>query len=187
MKYIIKSASPLKQLFTLFIAITMLGACSTNNNAVYHNEFTFSDITSYSIYNRNSEFTDIQSLSDTRRNSIEIAIEKHMERLDFNYKDPENSDIIVTYHILKKDSDYKLYNKAVLFCQQCLQASHWKQGEDKFKVEKGSLIIDLIDPVRKRSVWRSVQPLIFKDKDNSQEINEKISQAVHDMLSQYPK
>lgn len=173
--------------FIIVIFLTLsLAACSTNNNAVYHNEFNFAAVESYSIYHRNSAFTETQNLADSRRNSIEIAIEKHMEQRNFNYKGPESADIIVTYHVVDKPSDYKLYNKLVLFCQQCIRASNWQQGKDKFKIEKDSLIIDLVNPDRKRSVWRSIQALNIDDKDNSEEVNEKIYQAVHDMLIQYP-
>jgi hypothetical protein len=177
--------------FKHFIIVTFLvlslAACSSSNNAIYHNKFNFAAVKSYSIYHRDSDFTDTQSLSDTRRNSIEIAIEKHMEQRGFNYLPPESADIIVTYHSVNKASDFKRYNKAVLFCQQCIQASNWHQGSDKLTISKSSLVIDLIDPKRKRSVWRSIQPLKIDDKDNSQEVNEKIYQAVHDMLVQYPK
>jgi hypothetical protein len=173
-------------LLSSFLTI-YLSACSSNNNALYHNDFDFSAVKTYSMYSRNSEFSDTQSLTDTLRNSIEIAIENHMEKHDFFYNDAESSDLIVTYHVVDKTSDYKDYNKAVLFCQQCLIASNWQQGKDKFRLAKDSLIIDLIDPKRKRSVWRSIQPLKIKDKDNSIEVNEKIYQAVYDMLIQYPK
>ncbi|GAA0813558.1 hypothetical protein GCM10009111_09120 [Colwellia asteriadis] len=167
--------------------ILLFTACSTSDNAIFHTQFNFSAVTSYSIYHRNSDFTDTQNLADTRRNSIEIAIEKSMERRNFHYTKPEDADIVVTYHMIKNPSDYKRYNKAVLFCQQCLQANNWHQGSDRLTVKVNSLIIDLVDPNRRRSVWRSIQPLNIKDKDNSQEINEKIQQAVNDMLVQYPK
>ena len=173
-------------LFAVFI-MTYLSACSTSNNAIYHNKFNFDAVESYSIYHRNSHFTDTQSLSDTRRNSIEITIEKHMEQAGFIYLPPKSSDIIITYHLVNKDSDFKRYNKAVLFCQQCIQASNWLKGSDKLTIFKSSLVIDLVDPKRKRSVWRSIQPLKIDDKDNSQEVNEKIYQAVHNMLVQYPR
>ena len=168
------------------LTITLLAACSTSDNAIYHADFNFSSVSSYSIYERNSDFTDNQNLSDTRRNSIEIAIEKNMAKQSMQYRAPEEADVIVTYHVVHMASDYKRYNKSVLFCQQCLQANNWHRGSDKLKISQDSLIIDLIDPKRSRSVWRSIQPLKIEPKDNSQEVNEKIQQAVNAMLNQLP-
>lgn len=66
----------------LFIFIC---ACSSVKKAgvVYHDNFDFSTVKSYSLYDRNSPFTETQSLLDTRRNVIEIAIERTMASKKF--------------------------------------------------------------------------------------------------------
>ena len=175
-----------KRFFIVFVLV-LISACSTSDNAIYHSGFNFSLVNSYSFYERNSDFDDHQNLSDSQRNRIELAIEKGMANEKLQYKELDKADIIVTYHLVNKASDYKNYNKAVLFCQQCLQANNWRKGSHKLKVTRNSLIIDLIDPQRSRSVWRSIQSLQFKPKDNSQEVNKKIQEAVNEMLIQLPK
>ncbi|MCW8833992.1 MAG: DUF4136 domain-containing protein, partial [Colwellia sp.] len=174
----------------VFSLLFFLNACSSNDSAgvVYHDRFDFSTVKNYSLYDRNSAFTDTQSLLDSRRNAIEIAIERTMAKNNFSYAELEQADIIVTYHILNgKKSDYSNYNKVVHFCQHCLRATAWKTGNKYSTAVHGSLILDLIDPKKKRSVWRSVYPLALKEKDNSAETNDKINQAVAVMLAQYPK
>ena len=159
-----------------------------SNGVIYHNQFDFSQVKTYGFYPLDSEFTEVQSLSYNLRNSIEIAIEKTMEKQAFSYAEIDSADILVTYHLLTgKSRDYSRYNKAVLFCQHCLKANTWHQSDNAVKLSKGSLIIDLVDPKKNRSVWRSAQPLSIKDKDNSREVNQKIQQAVQFMLSQYPQ
>ncbi len=173
----------------VLLIFLFLGACSSSpsNDAIYYKKFNFSNVQSYSIYPRNSEFTETQNISDSQRNGIEIAIEKAMDHQNFQYAPLDEADVVVTYHILSgKPDEYSRYNKAVLFCQHCLKASTWHQSSKAIKLTRGSLVIDLIDPKKKRSVWRNAQELKIKAKDNSREANEKIQQAVKIMLQQYP-
>ena len=127
-------------------------------------------------------------MPDSKRNSIELAIEKTLELEGFQYQEVDKADIVVTYHFLNGDkNDYHDYNKEVLFCLHCLKASNWHKEGKALQIKRGSLIIDLIDPKRKRSVWRNIAPLKLDDKDNSQVVNEKIQQEVLTMLQQYPR
>ncbi|NQY87048.1 MAG: DUF4136 domain-containing protein [Colwellia sp.] len=178
------------KLLSITLLFTLLNACSSGHNVgvVYHNSFDFSQVKNYSLYNRNSAFTDSQSLIDIRRNTIEIAIEGNMSNKKFNYAEPEQADVIVTYYLLNDIAEeYEKYNAVVRFCVQCLRANTWQTTNQYSKITKGSLIIDLVDPKKKRSVWRSVYPLNIDVKDNSAEVNEKILQAVSLMLALYPK
>lgn len=157
------------------------------NPVIYHNSFDFSQVKTYSFYQSDSAFFDSQSLSHAQRNRIEIAVEKSLNAQGFIYSDIDNADIIVTYHLVKnKPQDYRSYNKSVLFCPHCLKANTWQQDNNDWHVYRGGLILDLVDPKRNRSVWRSIYPLNFKEKDNSTEQNEKIMDAVEIMLLQYP-
>ena len=178
------------KIFFITLLFILLSACSSNQNigVVYHDRFDFSQVQSYSLYNRNSPFTDSQSLIDTRRNAIEIAIERTMSIKKFNYAKPDDADVIVTYYLFKgKPKEYSNYNEVVRFCVYCLRANAWQTNNKYSDLSKGSLILDLVDPKNKRSVWRSVYPLNIDVKDNSAELNEKIQQAVSSMLAMYPQ
>ena len=176
--------------FSIPLLFILINACSSNYNVgvVYHSDFDFSRVKSYSLYHRNSTFTDSQSLIDTRRNAIEIAIERTMNLKKFNYAEAEHADVIVTYYLLNgKPREYSNYNEVVRFCVYCLRANAWQTNNQYSNSEKGSLILDLVDPKKKRSVWRSTYPLDIDVKDNSAELNEKIQQAVSLMLELYPQ
>ena len=178
-----------KSIITVFF-LFLLTACSSGrpSGVVYHQDFDFSQVKTYSLYSRNSPFTESQSLIDSRRNAIEIAIERVMGKKQFSYTEPEQADVIVTYHVLDgKYGDYSKYNEAVHFCHLCLRASTWQTEQQYSNVSLGNLVLDLVDPKRNRSVWRSVYPLDINPKDNSAQTNEKIQQAVASMLAQYPQ
>jgi hypothetical protein len=173
----------------VFSILFFLNACSSIKNAgvAYHDSFDFSAVQSYSFYDRNSSFTEVQSLLDSRRNTIEMAIEKAMANQEFSYVEVEQADVIVAYHVLKGSrTDYSSYNKWVHFCPHCLRASAWIKDNKYSAATHGSLIVDIVDPKKKRSVWRSIYPLNIKGKDNSAKSNDKIQQAVATMLAQYP-
>ncbi len=175
-------------LLLLCLVTFFISACSTHSDAVYQTNFNFSKVKNYSIYQRNSTFTNTQNLTDSRRNNIEIAIEKALEQQGFQYQDIDNADIVITYHMLNgKKDDYRDYNQAVLFRHNCLKANNWYNEGSELKLKRGSIIIDLIDPKRNRSVWRSIAPLEIGDKDNSQVVNDKIQQTVVRMFQQYPR
>lgn len=171
------------------LIIFLTGACSTQKaGMVYHDGFDFGAVKTYSLYPRNSSFTETQSLLDNRRNAIEIAIERTMANKNFNYTDVEKADLIVTYYVFDgKRGDFSKYNKEVHFCSRCLWANAWQTDNQYSKVSQGSLVLDLFDPKRNRSVWRSIYELNLKGKENSAETNDKIKQAVTAMLAQYPK
>lgn len=173
-----------------FTLLFLLSACSSHQSAgvVYHDSFDFSGVKSYSLYPRNSIFSEAQSLSDIRRNTIEIAIERTMANRKFSYARLENADLIITYHVFNgKVEGYSNYNKIVRFCAYCLRATTWQTDSQYSTVSQGSLVLDLVDPKKNRSVWRSIYPLDLKDKDNSRETNNKIKHAVATMLAQYPQ
>lgn len=178
------------KIISITLLLSLLSACSSRQDAgvVYHDGFDFSQVKSYSLYHRNSSFTDSQNLLDTRRNAIEIAIERTMSSKKFDYLEPEQADVIVTYYFLNgKTREYSNYNEAVRFCVHCLRANAWQTNHQYSTLAKGSLILDLVDPKKKRSVWRSAYPLNIDVKDNSTKLNKKIQQAVSLMLALYPQ
>jgi len=158
------------------------------NPVTYHSGFDFSQVKKYSFYSSGSSFFDSQSLSHTQRNRIELAIEKSLNAQNFVYSDIDSADIIVTYYFVKKNpTEYQNYNKAILFCPYCLKANTWQQDNNEWHAYPGGLIIDLVDPKKNRSVWRSIYPLKHDVKDNSNDLNEKIIKTVDIMLRQYPR
>ncbi|HBY88749.1 MAG TPA: DUF4136 domain-containing protein [Colwellia sp.] len=178
---------PIKLLLLCLFFLTLSGCSSMNNPVIYHTSFDFSQVKTYSFYASDSNFFDSQSLSHSQRNRIELAIEKSLNAQEFVYGDLKDADIIVTYYLVKgKRQDYQNYNKVVLFCPHCLKANTWQQNNDEWSIYPGGLIIDLVDPKRNRSVWRSIYPLDFEAKDNSTIQNEKTMEAVNTMLTQYP-
>ena len=164
------------RLLSCLALIITLFSCSTTNIAttMFRDGFDFSLVKSYSTYGRNSAFGDLQNLKDTTRNTIELAIEQAFDENGFRYKTFKDADIIIAYHLLSDNfAELKKYDQQVKYCGYCLNGGQISRIELEKKLRPGSLLLDIIDPVNQRSVWRSVHPLGFKDKDNSQEMQDK--------------
>lgn len=178
------------RLLSCLALIATLSACSSSKVATtsFRGGFDFSMVESYSTYGRNSAFSDLQNLSDSTRNTIELAIEQGFDDNGFNYKTLKKADILIAYHVINRNfNELKLYNREVKYCGYCLKAGQASRSDLEAKMAPGSLILDIIDPASQRSVWRSVYPLGFKEKDNSREMQEKINNAIAQMLQDYPK
>lgn len=176
-----------KFVLSILLIFSITGCSSSVDvNSVYFKQFNFEKVNSYTMFDRNTGFRVDQNMTDFTRNQIELAIDKSMLAKGFNYKET-NADITVSYAIIgRSPGDFSAYNKAVRFCSPCLKSRTWVSTDKPWDISRGSLVIDLIDPVTKRTVWRNIFPLEIEVKDNSQEVNAKINQAVNVLLIKYP-
>lgn len=178
------------RLLSRLVLLFALTACSTSKEAItsFRSTFDFSKVKTYSTYDRNSPFGEIQNLSGSTRNTIELSIEQNLDNKGLSYKTPKSADIVISYYVISPDfSELKRYNRQVKYCSYCLKVGQVSRQDLQSIVQEGSLILDIIDPKSQRSVWRSIYPLGFKEKDNSQEMQEKITAAIDSMLHDYPK
>jgi len=177
-------------LFTVFIfIISLLAGCTSSRsaNTQFRTNFNFSQVDSYRFYDRNSDFSDFQNINDTTRNSIELAIEQVLDKNGFVYQLDGEADIIVTYHLIKNGIEVKKYNKGIGYCSYCLRGGEAQINKKPFKIIPGALILDIINPQTENSVWRSVYDLKIKvDRDNSQEVQSKIYEAIDMMMKKFP-
>ncbi len=176
-----------KFVLSILLIFSIAGCSSSKDvNSVYFKQFDFEQVNTYSMFDRNTGFRIEQNITDFTRNQIELAIDKSMLARGFNYEET-SADIIVSYAVIGMNpGDFSAYNKAVRFCAPCLKSRTWVSTDKSWSLIPGSLVIDLIDPVTKRTVWRNIFPLEVEVEDNSQEVNTKINQAVNVLISKYP-
>lgn len=179
----------LKCVLLLFVTIVIQGCASKPKvDTRYRGDFNFSTIDSYSLYDRNSSFSDFQNISDSTRNSIEIAIEKALDAQGYVYSEPAQADIIVAYHIVSIPRELKRYNAGVRYSKYRLQAQNKTNQSNSKGISSppGSIILDLVETNKQRSIWRGVSPLAVKEKDNAREVQQKIHLAISQLLGELP-
>ncbi len=172
-----------------FILLCFVVGCSTMKSveSKYQSRFDFSAVESYSTYGRNSAFTEYQSISDVDRNSIELALEHIFDKKGLSYQAVDQADVIIAYYLVGRSSKaLDKYNRGVKYCEYCLRFTDEGGSKKRWKLEPGNLIVDVINQKNKRSVWRGVYPLSIGQKDNSQDIQDKIDEALEIMLQDFP-
>ncbi|WP_074499485.1 DUF4136 domain-containing protein [Thalassotalea sp. PP2-459] len=177
-----------KKLSLLFILCTLIG-CSIKPTyqAKHANNVDFFALSMYSLYDRNSVFSDYQNMSDTTRNSIEIAIEKAFDAQGWQYKSPDNAQVIVAYHLVDRLAELKKYNRGVKYCLPCLPVQVPEKQNRHQVMQPGTLILDMVDVNHNRTIWRGVSRLKINERDHSLEAQDKIEQAIIGLLDTVPK
>jgi hypothetical protein len=172
----------------LGLCVLMLLGCTSHPPAMakFKSNFNFSEIKSYSTYPRNSVFGESQNISYATRNNIETAIERSFDSKGLVYQPNEEADVIIGYHLIQNKQDLNKYNQGVKYCDPCLHSGLAVKDKKSWQVSPGSLVLDIVDQQDKRSVWRSVYPLKIRPKDNSQEVQDKIQQAIRAMMKTLP-
>lgn len=175
--------------FFILIGLIVLLGCSSRPDASarYQKNFNFTNVESYSIYERNSEFTDFQNISDATRNGIELAIEQVLDAQGLGYQTVDKADVVVGYHLINNHKELRNYNRSVKFCRPCLSAGDAKKDKKAWRMLPGSLVLDLVSRDKNRTIWRSVYPLKIKPDDNSFEIQDKIFEAIDNMVKTLPR
>ncbi|MDN3653349.1 DUF4136 domain-containing protein [Thalassotalea ponticola] len=144
--------------------------------------YNFNRVDSYSLFARDSKFTGLQSLSDYQRNRIELAIERKMERLGYQYDSLAQADIVVSYFLVGSSlAELENYNR---FVRACLGCSEQQQQQLNKAIRSSMLIVDVLDGERKRSVYRGYTHVDLDIEHNSDENQQQIIDAVDQILGQ---
>ncbi|MGJ8693818.1 MAG: DUF4136 domain-containing protein [Thalassotalea sp.] len=196
-------------LFSVF-SFLMLG-CSSNAVIVQKKaNVDFSLINTYSLFPLDSTFTEQQNISHRLRNSIEIAIEKEFDAQGFNYKVPEEADVMVAYlltgiEIVKPFTTSNQLNTCVHCDKDQDRERNRSRGaksrspdanQQQMKTRKlakednerniGAIVLNIIDRKTLRTLWQSEAELNVKSSDNNIDVQNKIRFAVSEIMKLYP-
>lgn len=179
----------IKTMNTLFRSIIismclLLAACSTLPETSHSDNYNFSEIKSYSLFPRESKFTELQRMSDFQRNRIELAIENQMEVQNFEYKELEKADVVVSYFLVGRSlTELKKYNRRV---RACLGCSNKEQDALNKDIRTSMIILDVLDNTKKRSIFRGYSKVKIDQETTSDENQQEMVEAITGILSQFP-
>lgn len=173
------------------LTLAVFVACSSLPRAEsdFNTDYDFSQVKTYNFINREKLRQMTPLTDDITRNRIENAIERNLNKRGFVYqKDAAKADTLVSYHLTTKDKqDIRSYNVGVRHCWHCGWGMAMKTTE--FQVRdyvEGTLIIDMINPVKDESVWRGLLTSRVVHLKTQQERIDSINFAVDEILSKYP-
>jgi hypothetical protein len=167
----------------VIVCLVLICGCSVKKPQVdYRHFYDFSAVKAYAIYSHSASMQSEQLLTHVRRNRIEMAIEDAMDAKGFSLEGEQAADIWVSYHLVASARQLESYNKQLRACYRCKRLSY----DSNQRHRPGTLIIDLVDPKTRMSVWRSSSKKVMEAKQSSTEKQEFIYAAVQQMLAQFP-
>ena len=186
---------------TLVVTLVVTG-CSFKSVSLHHQaDVNFTPLTTYALFDRDSVFSDQQDINTNLRNSIELAIENSFDDHGFVYKEMESADVIVAYALtgLPVLNPFNYTNNKVKcdFCRgekkvtNIQQQSQRQKSQQLYKADDerdvGALVIDILDKNTFRTLFEGEYPLKIKKKNSSREVQEKIQEAVDEIMLYYSK
>ncbi|NMP15908.1 MULTISPECIES: DUF4136 domain-containing protein [unclassified Thalassotalea] len=172
------------RLLSMVFGLSLMLGCASEPTSSVNPDFNFTQVKTFSLFPRESRFSDIQSLSDYERNRIELAIEQKMEESGFDYKPLEDADVVISYFLVGRSlRELQTYNKLVRACLGCAQAEQQRLNQD---IRSSMLVIDVLDSVKRRSVFRGFVKVDLDIENSSDENQQEIIAAVDQILGQLP-
>ena len=176
----------MKKIFTVLIVsmVGLLAGCTSSPKTTHNLEFDFASVKSYSLFPRESKFSELQRMNDFERNRIELALEQQMESIGLEYKELEESDVVVTYFLVGNSlRNLQQYNKGVKACIACTPKEQLALNKE---VRTSMLIIDVLDRETKTTVFRGMQKIDLDVEENSEEQNVEVIRVVSEILTLLP-
>lgn len=139
--------------FTLLLMVPLILACSSTpadptTTMTYDKQFNFSGV--HKIYIEPSSRTDVATIqiSDAQISRIDSAIAEELGRKGFEVvKTSRQADLFLSWYLVTKD----LVEAKASDCDGCDMAV-----DGGARYSKGTLSVDMVDPMRNRTVWRSI-------------------------------
>lgn len=126
------------------------------------------------------------TVSDMQVNRINEALEDDLRRKGFSIvKDPQQADLLAVWHLVTQEkTDIRSYNSASYYnCWRCGPAV---SDVSVRQYIVGTFIVDMIDPIRGQSVWRSTIESKLNSKPDPETAPERRREAAMAIFSNFP-
>jgi len=161
----------------------LLVACSSTPPApsttmTYDKQFDFAGVKS--IYIEPSSRTDTATImiSDAQIRTIDSAISQELQRKGFAVvASSDQADLFVTWYLVTEDP-VKVDASA---CEGCAAGA-----DGGYRYSRGTLIVNMVSPLRNQAVWRSVLTTSLADNPGSASAEAARSQAAAEVFANFP-
>lgn len=178
---------------TLFalVLISLVAACSSLSRPLvadtdYDDQYDFSHVKKIAIQPFNRTSPDAILISDMQVSRINQALSQELQARGYEMV-PDNSDadLLLTWHLVVKDkTDVRSYNNMSYYnCWRCGPAV---SDIRVYQYQQGTFIVDMIDPVRNRSVWRATIQSRLKSEPDPAESEVRRTEAAKAVFAQFP-
>lgn len=173
------------------VVILAIQACSTPLTAtVDHNpDFDFSRVRTIAIQPIDRNVVSTVTISDMQVARIKEALTKELSRRGYQVvQDNAQADMLMTWHLVTQErTDVRTYNSMsarYTTCWRCAPAATTDVRVTQYT--QGTLIVDLIDPARLQSVWRSIVQSRLREQNDPQAAAELRAEAAAAIFADFP-
>jgi uncharacterized protein DUF4136 len=168
--------------------LTLVSACSTPLEATmdFDHQFDFSKVQKIAIQPVDRTNLSMIRISDMQVERIDQALGAELESRGYQIvADNAQADMFLTWHLVTEErTDVRTYNSASYY--NC-----WRCGPNVSDVSvrqytQGTFIVDMIDPMRNQSVWRSIIESRLQSNPDPEEAPARRQEAASAIFAQFP-
>ncbi|GAB5451704.1 MAG: hypothetical protein Hals2KO_20320 [Halioglobus sp.] len=178
------------------LLLMCLAACSSTPtaDADFDDSYDFSGVQKIAIQPFDRTATASVVVSDIQVSRINKSIKEELQRKGFQVVDDSaQADMLLSWHLVTQErADVRSYNSVSAYnCWRCGPRYGAGVGVGVSDVSvryytQGTFIVDMIDPVKLQSVWRSVFESRIRDNLKPEEAAENRRAAVQAIFAEFP-
>lgn len=165
----------------------LLAACASapTANMDFDSSFDFSAVKTIAIQPIDRTVATTIIVSDMQVNRINEALSAELEQRGYRIvADNAEADLFLSWHLITQERmDVRSYNTSIRYnCWNCSGGSNLRVSQ----FTQGTFIVDLIDPDRLQSVWRSTFESRLGDQPHPEQAEENRRTAAKAIFAQFP-
>ena len=179
------------QLFTALGVLALVTACASTLEATtdFDQQFDFSKVRKLAIQPVERASLSAIRISDMQISRIDEALTNELERKGFQVvSNNSEADVFLTWHLVTEErTDVRTYNSMSYY--NCWRCGPSVSDVSVRQYTQGTFIVDLIDPARNQSVWRSIIESRLQSSPPdpaSAEANARRAEAAKAIFAQFP-
>ncbi len=186
----------MKNCILILLLLFMCTACSTVSvDTDFNPGYDFTQLKTYSwVTNGTAPSSDTRINNDLIIDRVRSAVESNLAARGFVKVSGQATDFQVSWHgaIEKKlqvdtiDHFYSPYGYGSLYRDPFLVGGSTMRTSTAREYEVGSIIIDILDPIKHKLIWRGSGSKMLSRESNSEETTKRIDEAVTAILKDFP-
>ena len=176
---------------TLVCVSLLVCACSSTPTADmdFDPGFDFSGVRQIAILPLNRQVTSMAAVSDMQASRLNQSLAGELSRRGYDVvPNPADADMLMTWHLVTQErTNVRTYNSMSArysSCWSCAPGSSTSVRVTQYT--RGTLIVDLLDPERGQSVWRSVLESRMRDMSDPVQAEEIRRTAAEAIFNEFP-
>jgi hypothetical protein len=175
-------------LLTLLIGVMLAGCSSAPIESVsdFDNNFNFDAVRKVAIQPIDRTQLNTVQVSDMQVQRINAALTEELQRRGYQVVNSNiEADVWLTWHLVTEERvDVRSYNSMSYY--NCWMCGPSVSDVSVQQYTEGSFIVDLIDPERNQSVWRSTIQSRLKSKPDPQQAADRRREAAQAVFADFP-